>query len=77
VSVKTKIIGVRVDENTERRLAKFEEKTLIESVALARAAIDASLNFFEEHGYIHFPLEMQPKGAVKQNPKPKRGAKES
>lgn len=75
VSVKTKIIGVRVDESTERRLERFEEKTKIEAVTLTRASLEASLDFYEANGYIRFPLVIQPADTVTQSPSKARRPK--
>lgn len=58
MSRKTKVIGVRVDEEVDERLLHFEAKTGIERVTLARNALLAALNFYEENGKISFPLQI-------------------
>lgn len=64
MAAKTKVIGMRVDQETERRLAHFEQVTGVESVTLARNATIAALDYFETHGRISFPLILiEPPGA--------------
>lgn len=53
---KTKIIGIRIDEDTDARLEAFERQTGVERVTLARNAMVAALNYYEEAGRISFPL---------------------
>jgi hypothetical protein len=59
VSKNARQLGLRLDERDAARLAAFE-RTGVEGVSLARAALQACLNFFEEHGYLSLPLEIQP-----------------
>lgn len=72
---KNKIIGVRVDESTAARLELFEASTKVESVTLCRAALDAALNYFDEHNRISFPLEIRPSDDSTQSPKARPSAK--
>lgn len=57
---KTKVLGVRLEAQIYSRLQRFEDETDIEKVALARAAIVACLNYFDEHGSLAFPLQIVP-----------------
>jgi len=56
-------LGIRLDETDAQRLAHFEATTQIEAVSLARAALKAALNTFDEHGTLTLPLYI-----VTQNP---------
>jgi len=56
MTAKTKVIGVRVDEATDARLAKFERETGVERVTLARNAMIAALDYYDRAGRISFPL---------------------
>jgi hypothetical protein len=58
MSTKTKVIGVRVDQEVDRRLLDFEANTGIERVTLARNALLAALDFYEANGRITFPLQV-------------------
>lgn len=60
MSIKSKVLGVRIDQATEKRLERFESVTKVEAVTLARAALDAALDYFDENGGIRFPLVIQP-----------------
>ena len=60
---KTNLIGLRVDDSEMARLKHFTAKTGIEAVTLARAALAAALDYFEQHGRITLPLEIQPEKA--------------
>lgn len=53
---KSKVIGVRVDSETDGRLARFEHDTGVERVTLARNALLAALDYYERKGRISFPL---------------------
>lgn len=62
---KTNLIGLRVDDAEIARLKRFSQKTGIEAVTLARAALAAALDYFDQHGRITLPLQIQPEGAGK------------
>jgi len=49
-------LGIRLDEDFAERLKSFEAATGIPQAALARAALEAALNFYSENGKITFPL---------------------
>ena len=53
-----RILGIRLDEKTNARLLVFESATLIEGVSLARAALIASLDAFDQHGTLTLPLRI-------------------
>lgn len=39
MSIKSKVLGVRIDQATEKRLERFQTVTKVEAVTLARAAL--------------------------------------
>ena len=49
-------LGIRLDEDFAERLREFEDATGIPQAALARAALEAALNFYGANGKITFPL---------------------
>ena len=60
---KTNLIGLRVEDAEMARLKRFTSKTGIEAVTLARAALAAALDYFDKHGKITLPLQIQPDDA--------------
>lgn len=68
MSRKTKVIGVRVDEEVNRRLLQFESETGIERVTLARNAMIAALKFYEKNRRISFPLKVVEASGFSQRP---------
>lgn len=58
MSRKTKVIGIRVDQEVDERLLNFEAATGIERVTLARNAMLAALDFFDRNGRVSFPLRV-------------------
>lgn len=53
-------IGVRIDEELSSRLALFESITGIPPSMLARTALEAAIDSFENEGHITFPLMVIP-----------------
>lgn len=49
-------LGIRLDEDFAEKLKAFEESTGIPQAVLARAALEAALNFYSQNGKITFPL---------------------
>ncbi|WP_038164610.1 hypothetical protein [Verrucomicrobium sp. BvORR106] len=62
---KTNLIGLRVEDAEIARLKRFTQKTGIEGVTLARAALAAALDYFDANGRITLPLQIQPEQAEK------------
>ena len=60
---KSAVKGVRFDETTLANLDVFERETHVEGANLIRAATDAALKFYREHGYLSFPLTVVPEGS--------------
>ena len=60
MGAKTNLIGLRVDDAEMKRLKKCSTRTGIEPVTLARAALAAALDYFDQHGRITLPLEIAP-----------------
>lgn len=54
-------LGIRLDQKDTDRLEKFEAQTTIDGVSLARAALKAALNYYEETGSISLPLYISSK----------------
>lgn len=75
MSEKTKVLGVRLETSVYDRLQSFENATDVEKVTLARAAIIACLNYFDEHGSLAFPLQITPVDSTPRPTSKKRGAK--
>lgn len=63
-------VGIRFDAAANARLTRFEASTGVEAVTLARNATLACLDFFEQHGYLSFPIVVVPK---KPNAAPSQG----
>lgn len=53
-----RILGIRLDDHTNTRLTRFENDTLIEGVSLARAALCAALDSYEENSTLSLPLKI-------------------
>jgi hypothetical protein len=66
---KSIVKGVRFDEATARRLQTFEDETYIEDATLIRAATDAALKFYQENGYLRFPLAICPEEMLPKKPR--------
>jgi predicted DNA-binding protein len=60
MSLKSKVIGIRVDEPTEQRLQKFEARTRIDTVTMVRAAMESVLDYFESNGSVEMPFATIP-----------------
>jgi len=65
MSEKTKVLGVRLETSIYNRLQQFEDDTDVEKVTLARAAIIACLDYFEDNGSLAFPLKIVPASGSK------------
>lgn len=52
------IIGIRMDQTLKDRVDRFQERTGVESVTLARTALMAALDSFEATGVLEFPLKV-------------------
>ncbi|GAA5141295.1 hypothetical protein GCM10023213_25180 [Prosthecobacter algae] len=66
-------LGLRLDANDTSRVAKFENETSIEGVSLARAALKAALDCYEENGEISVPLRFSIAPSKQQAPTVKPG----
>lgn len=55
---KTRMLGVRLDEDTFARLDNIERLTGVEKVTLARLSLMAMLDYFDHKGRISFPLKV-------------------
>lgn len=53
---KTCQLGIRLDEDFADKLKVFEATTGIPQAVLARASLEAALNFYLQNGKIEFPL---------------------
>lgn len=58
-------LGIRLDQTENERLHKFESETTIDGVSLARAALKAALNYYEQTGSISLPLYITIKSPAK------------
>lgn len=58
-----------MDEDLLVRLRRFEERTGISSSALARAAVESALDYFETEKEIVFPLCCVPRKAIVSPPR--------
>jgi len=58
-------LGIRLDKADTDRLHKFESETTIDGVSLARAALKAALNYYEQTGSISLPLYITIKNPAK------------
>ena len=66
---KTKTFSFRLDEELLARLDAVQEKTGVDRGLLARAAISAVCEHFEEHGSMTMPFRLVPMEAKKQAPR--------
>lgn len=66
-------LGIRLDQTDNERLDKFERETTMDGVSLARAALKAALNFYEETGSISLPLHITDKYSKSLAPTVKAG----
>jgi hypothetical protein len=62
-------VGIRFDAAANARLTRFEQSTGVEAVTLARNATLACLDFFEQHGYLSFPIVVVPKNETEKEAK--------
>jgi len=66
-------LGIRLDQTDNSRLEKFERETTLDGVSLARAALKAALQFYEETGSISLPLYISDKNSKPQPQAAKSG----
>lgn len=58
MATKSQQLNVRIPEADYSRLAKMESLTGVEKVTLARVALIALLDYFDETGRVSFPLRV-------------------
>lgn len=51
---------IRIDDEFQARIKKFEDKTGVPMATLVRAATEAALNYYDEAESITFPLKCEP-----------------
>jgi predicted DNA-binding protein len=59
--MKTETLSVRVPAELVARVSKFSENTGVERASLVRASLEAVLAYYENHGFMAFPIEIIPK----------------
>lgn len=60
IAMKTKPLGTRVDEAFDARISAMERGTGVARATIMRTAMEAVVDYYEEHGGISFPLKVIP-----------------
>ena len=53
-------MSIRIDDEFQARIKKFEDETGVPMATLVRAATEAALNYYDYAQSITFPLECKP-----------------